>query len=200
MWIGRLPAFGDEAVNVAHHVRKRIGPGFLVAARQVCVLACDRIDERWILLQDFVRSLSMANQQFVLMFLAPLERGLRSADFNFQIVLVPRAHLTNREASLGAVVESKEDRCQVLDLDVNFLDLLVRVRRGKRLTGSERPLSLWNHGRDVAEHVRNPQTAHVLGKIAPVRPNVAQGRRSAPFVGLQAPRIVRILEEPILKI
>ena len=42
MRIGRLLAGGDEAVDVAHHVAERVGPGFLVAARQVRVARAPR--------------------------------------------------------------------------------------------------------------------------------------------------------------
>ena len=57
-----------------------------------------------------------------------------------------------------------------------------------------------NHRRQVAEHLRNPKAAHVLGQIAPVRSDVAKRRRGAAFVGLEPPGIVGILEEPVLQI
>ena len=37
--IGRWLSRGDEAVDVAHHVAERVGPGFLVPARQVRIAA-----------------------------------------------------------------------------------------------------------------------------------------------------------------
>src|SRR5262249_11859998 len=33
--LGHVPAVGDERVDIAHHVAERIGPRFLMAARQV---------------------------------------------------------------------------------------------------------------------------------------------------------------------
>src|SRR5687767_15655499 len=47
--IARLPAFRDEPVNIAHQVRKRIGPRFLMASGQVRVPPGFRVEQRGIL-------------------------------------------------------------------------------------------------------------------------------------------------------
>ena len=80
------------------------------------------------------------------------------------------------------------------------LDVVVAAGRGKRLARSLRPLALREHRRDVAEHVRDAQPAHVLRQVAPVRPDVAERRRRAALVRLEPPRVVRVLEQPVLQV
>ena len=76
----------------------------------------------------------------------------------------------------------------------------IRIGGGKRLARALRLLALRDHRRDVAEHVRDPQAADVLRQIAPVRPDVAERRRGAALVGLEPPRVVGVLEQPVLQV
>src|SRR5688572_384363 len=51
----RTPAAGNETVNVAHHVAKRIRPRFLMAAGQMGVPPCALMEQRRIFRQHAVR-------------------------------------------------------------------------------------------------------------------------------------------------
>src|SRR5204863_8093769 len=77
---------------------------------------------------------------------------------------------------------------------------LIGIGGGKCLARSDWLLALRNDGSDVAQHMRDPQTAHMLREVAPVRSDVAERRRGAALVWLQPPRVVGVLEEPVLKI
>ena len=77
---------------------------------------------------------------------------------------------------------------------------LVAAGSRERLARADRLLALRNHGRDVAEDVRDAQAADVLREIAPVRSDVAERRRRAALVGLEPPRIVGVLEQPVLQV
>ena len=195
-----LLALGDEPVDIAHQVRERVGPRFLVPSGEVRVAAGFLVEQGGILRQDLVGLVPAADPELVLLFLPPAERRGRAADLELAVVLVPRAHLADREAPLRAVVESHQHRGEILDLDVHLLECLIRIRGGKRLARALRLLALRDHGRDVAEHVRDLQAADVLREIAPVRPDVPQRRRGAAFVGLEPPGIVGVLEEPVLQV
>ncbi len=61
-------------------------------------------------------------------------------------------------------------------------------------------LRLRNDRRDVAEHLGDAQAADVLRQVAPVRADVAERRRGAALVGLEAPRVVGVLEQPVLQV
>ena len=63
-----------------------------------------------------------------------------------------------------------------------------------------RLLALRDDGRDVAEHVGDAQAADVLREIAPVRADVAERRRGAALVGLEPPRVVGVLQQPVLQV
>ena len=142
----------------------------------------------------------MAEPQLVLVLLPPAQRGLRAADLQDQIVLVAGAHLADREAAPGAVVEAQQHRREVLDLDVDEIDLLVAAALLERLARSARLLALRDDGGDVAEHVGDAQAADVLREIAPVRSDVAERGRGAALVGLEPPRVVGVLEQPVLQV
>ena len=133
---------------------------------------------------------------------APAASGstLRAADLEDQIVLVAGAHLADREAAPRAVVEPQHHRREVLDLDVDEIECLVRAGGGERFARPLRFLSLRNHRRDVAEHFGDAQAADVLREIAPVRADVAERRRGAALVRLEPPRVVRVLEQPVLQV
>src|SRR5688572_1438605 len=139
---------GDAAVDVAHQIAERIGPGFLMSAGQMRVRPPVFVDERRILLQHLVRALTVTPPQLVLVFLAPAHRGRRTAHLEDEIVLVTRAHLPDREHPFGAVVEPHEDRRQIFDGNVHDVHL-VGAGDGKRLARSARLLSLRNAGRHV---------------------------------------------------
>src|SRR5262245_4800634 len=175
-----LLAVGDEAVNVAHEVRERVGPRFLMTAGQVRVRPRLRVQERRIFLQNLVRTIAMADPQLVLVLLPPPQRRRRAADLEHEIVLVAGADLADREAPLRAVVEPDEDACEILDLDVDEIVRLVLPRRLKRLARSARLLPPRHDRRQIAEDVRDAESADVLREIAPVRPDVAERGRGAP--------------------
>ena len=46
----------------------------------------------------------------------------------------------------------------------------------------------------------DPQTGDVLRQVAPVRSDVGNRRRRAALFRIEAPRIVRVLEEPVLQV
>ncbi len=77
----------------------------------------------------------------------------------------------------------------------SFLPLAANASRDRL-----RLLAFRNHGRDVAEDVRDAKSRHVLRQIAPVRSDVAERRRRAALVGLETPRVVRVLEQPVLQV
>ena len=101
---------------------------------------------------------------------------------------------------LRAVVEPQQHRGEILDLDVHEIDLLVAATGLKRLARAARLLALRQDGGDVAEHFGDPQSADVLRQIAPVRADVAERRGGAAFVGLEPPRIVGVLQQPVLQV
>ena len=81
------------------------------------------------------------------------------------------------------------------------LDLLVRRRR--LANASRDPCGFLRFGMTVVmspSTCGDAQAAHVLREIAPVRSDVAERRRGAPFVGLEPPRVVGVLEQPVLQI
>ena len=199
MRVAGLLAGGDEAVDVAHQVAERVGPPFLVPARQVRVAARLGAEQRGILLQDLVRLVAVADPELVLVLLPPAERRLRAADLDLQIVLVAGADLSDRERALRAVVERSrtEARSSTLMSTSSYESSPAAWNASRdRL----RLLALRDHGRDVAEHVRDPQAADVLRQIAPVRPDVAERRRRAALVGLEPPGVVRVLQQPVLQV
>ena len=51
-----------------------------------------------------------------------------------------------------------------------------------------------------AEHLDDAQAADVLGQVAPVRADVAERRRRAALLRLEAPRVVGVLEQPVLQV
>ena len=57
-----------------------------------------------------------------------------------------------------------------------------------------------NDGREVGEHVRDAQPRHVLRQVAPVRPDVAHRRGLAALVGLEAPAVVGVEQQPVLQV
>jgi hypothetical protein len=61
MGIARTLARRDESVNIAHHIAKRVGPGFLMAAGQMCIRTGTGIHQRWILLKDLVWTIAPSN-------------------------------------------------------------------------------------------------------------------------------------------
>ena len=71
--------------------------------------------------------------------------------------------------------------------------LLVAASGLKRVTRSERLPSFLDDRCDVAENMRNAQAGHMLGQVAPMRPNVTERRRGSPF-SIEPPRVVSVLE------
>src|SRR5688500_3684960 len=92
---------GDAAIDVAHQVAERIGPGFLMPTGQMRVRPPILVDERGVLLEDLVRPLTVTPPQLVLMFLAPAHGGRRAAHLEHEVVLVPGAHLAARAHPFG---------------------------------------------------------------------------------------------------
>ena len=109
-------ARGDGAVDVAHQVAERVGPRFLVAARQVRVAARLGVEQRRILLQHLVGAIAMADPQLVLVLLPPAASTPSSRR--------PRARGRScarrtpgrpRTSPLRAVVEAHQHRREILD-------------------------------------------------------------------------------------
>ncbi len=70
----------------------------------------------------------------------------------------------------------------------------------ERLARALRALSLLDDRRDVAEHVCDAQAADVLREVAPVRADVAERGRRPALVRLEPPRVVGVLEQPVLEV
>ena len=166
---------------------------FLVPARQVRVAADVGIDQAGILLQDLARLVAVADPEFVLLFLPPLERRgsdpqtsrIRSFLWPAQTcptVNTPLAPLSNR-------ISTDARSSTLMSTSSNSSSPVA----AKRLPRPVRPLALRDDGRDVAEHVRDAQAGHVLHQVAPVRSDVAERRRLAALVRLEAPRVVGVL-------
>src|SRR5687767_5403726 len=144
-----------------------------MAAWQMRVRACGIADQRWILLQDFIRPIAMAEPQLVLLLLPPFHRRFRSANLQHEIVLVYGTYLPRRERPLRAVVEADQHGRQILDRDVDKVGI-VAAGNLKSLARSAWLPALRQRRRDVAKHVGNLQAAHVLGEVAPMRTDVTK--------------------------
>ena len=70
----------------------------------------------------------------------------------------------------------------------------------KRLADAARLLALLHDCGDVAEDVGDPQAGDVLRQVTPVRSDVAQRRRRAALFRVEAPRVVRVVEQPVLQV
>ena len=114
--------------------------------------------------------------------------------------LWPAQTWPTEKAALRAVVEPQQHRREILDLDVDEIDLLVAAAGLERFARAARLLALRDDGGDVAEHFGDPQAADVLREIAPVRADVAERGRRAALVGLEPPRVVGVLEQPVLQV
>ena len=142
----------------------------------------------------------MADPQLVLVLLPPAHRRRRAADLEHEIVLVaartpgrprsvPFAPLSNRT--------STDARSSTVMSTTSTSPLPPRL---KRLARAARLLARRDDGRDVAEHVRDAQAGHVLRQVAPVRADVAERRRGAALRRVEPPRVVGVLEQPVLQV
>jgi hypothetical protein len=55
-------------------------------------------------------------------------------------------------------------------------------------------------GGEIGQYGRDLQTGHVFGQVAPVRTDIKQGRTRAALARVHAPRIHRIVGQPVLQI
>ncbi len=154
-----------------------------------------------ILLQHLVGRVAMADPELVLIFLPPAQRRRRAADFD-------DADRSCGRRRPGRPRTRPSRRCRTARSTDARSSTLMSTRSNSSLpvaaaNASRAPRGFLRCGTDV---VMSPSTcvmrrpADVLRQIAPVRSDVAERRRRAALVGLEAPGIVRVLEQPVLKV
>ena len=155
-------------------------------------------DERRVLLQHAVGRVAPADPQLVLLFLAPLDRSAAAAHLDVQIVLVAGADLAHRKTPARAVVKAQEDGRQIFHRDVHRRGR--GVRRGLKRFGPRRLPARLDRRRHIRQHLGDAQAGDVFSQVAPVGAHVAERGGGPALVGLEAPRIVRVEQEPVLQI
>src|SRR5262245_60496701 len=98
----------------------------------------------------------MSDPQFILVLLAPAHGGFRTADLEYEIILMPGAHLCGCERALCAIVEPDEDRREILHGHVHGFEVRSTRRSLKCFTGYARLFPLRNHRCDVAQNMCDP--------------------------------------------
>ena len=82
----------------------------------------------------------------------------------------------------------------------SFISRYARAGLRERLARVPWLLPRLDHGRQIRQDRLDAESAHVLDHITPMRPDVTGCRRSAALVGLDPPREIRILDQPVLQV
>ena len=103
--------------------------------------------------------------------------------------------------SFAAGPATTADAREVLNLDVAQLGPILACRRpGTPRVTPDGFLRFGITVVQVAEHMRDPQAADVLREVAPVGADVPQRRRGASLVGFEPPRVIGVLDQPVLQV
>ena len=196
--IRRSRPIDDGAIDVAADVGERIGPGLLVSARQMRIGARVRRQQRRILGDDRARLALPIHSSFCCSW---RQRTDAAAPFssNQRSFLWPAQTWPTETQPLAAALEPQQDAGQVLAADGVVLGGDAAIA-GKRLARRSRLLPHRHDRRQVGEHRFDAPPEHVLDQVHPVRADVAEGEARAALLGLEAPREVGRLQQPVLQI
>ena len=86
------------------------------------------------------------------------------------------AHLTRGEHAFRSVIKPHQDRCQIIDSNIDSLQIRGACSLLKGLARHARLLSLRDDCCDVSKDMRYAQAGDVLREITPMRSNVTQRR------------------------
>ena len=147
-----------------------------------------------------VRPVAVAEPQLLVRLGVPLQRALGAVGLEPDPVLAAGADLRDDERAAPAVVEPQQDVREILarQLALDALDVVAPARERLDRPGRDAPHGM--HGREVAEHARDPLARHERDEVEPVRADVGDRAQRAALLGVEPPVPVGVLQQPVLDV
>ncbi len=172
---------------------------FAVTAGKFSVGGCSGVEQTAVFDDDLIGGVAVADPEFVGLLLIPGDARLAAVDFDAEAILVAGRDLAYGEATAGAVSEVQQDSAEVVCVDGDVLVVFGAERLARE--GLHAALGLLAglvKGGELAAHARDGEGGEVLDHVHPMGADVAHGAEFAVVLGLDAPVVVRVVEEPVL--